>query len=212
MPDEIHKPLITWDHGTAWDFFASLEVIFTPGDYGLRASWAAGVRSRLSSGARDTLGVLMRIEMIPLAWIQTLDEPKTARVALEALEAMEPEDILPSLALNPRKTEPQDDMLRAIAAQGSWTREERDKIAETIHTCHGKAQIFRNDDLDAWIEAWAHVKEFGAAYRAGMREFYEVFFRDEEKRIAADVEMALANARGLSERLPPRELFEELSQ
>ena len=212
MPDEKRSPLIAWDHGTAWDFFASLFVIFTPGDYGLRASWAAGVRSRLSSGVRDTLGTLMHLEVVPVAWLHTLEEPKTARMALEALEAMAPEGILPALAINPRKSEPSDPFFREIAARGSWSQEERVKIEENLRTCGGDPRKVAAEEMDAWLEAWANPREFGLSLRAGLREFYEVFYRDEERRIAPDLDRARARAISLADRLSPRELFEELSQ
>ena len=212
MPEEKQNPRIIWDHGTAWDLFASLYVIFTPSDYGLRASWAAGVRSRLSSGARETLGTMMRLHMVPLPWLHGLDEPKTARVALDVLEALPAEEILPAIALNPRAPESHDDLLRAMVKRGSWTAAERSQVFESWRICNEKAGGLSAKDVDAWIDAWEHAREFGSSLRIGIREFYEVFFRDEERRIAADLEHALVNARTLAERLAPRELFEELSQ
>ena len=53
--DRTRLPELAWDIGTAYDFFISLSVLHTPEEFGLRASWAAGVRSRLSSAHRKTL-------------------------------------------------------------------------------------------------------------------------------------------------------------
>lgn len=38
-----------WDFGTAYDLFLSLHVLHEPDIFGLKASWAAGVRSRIPS-------------------------------------------------------------------------------------------------------------------------------------------------------------------
>jgi hypothetical protein len=48
-------PGLTWEIGTAYEFFISLYVLHHPDEFGLRASWAAGVRSRLDPEARKTL-------------------------------------------------------------------------------------------------------------------------------------------------------------
>ena len=49
------KPIIHWDWGTAYDLFASLHVLHHPEKFGLRGSWAAGVRSRLTVPQRTIL-------------------------------------------------------------------------------------------------------------------------------------------------------------
>ena len=46
---------LTWNFGTAYDLFVSLHVLHEPNRFGIRPSWAAGVRSRLSSDDRETL-------------------------------------------------------------------------------------------------------------------------------------------------------------
>jgi hypothetical protein len=43
------SPQLRWEFGTAYDLMMSLEVLHNPENFGLRASWAAGVRSRLDS-------------------------------------------------------------------------------------------------------------------------------------------------------------------
>src|SRR4030042_1091767 len=49
------RPTILWDWGTAYDLFASLHVLHHPEKFGLRGSWAAGVRSRLTVPQRTIL-------------------------------------------------------------------------------------------------------------------------------------------------------------
>ena len=41
---------LLWDIGTAYEFFISLYVLHEPEKFGVRASWAAGIRSRSRSG------------------------------------------------------------------------------------------------------------------------------------------------------------------
>ena len=48
-------PQLTWEIGTVYDLFTSLNVIHDPARYGLRGSWAAGVRSRLPVEQREFL-------------------------------------------------------------------------------------------------------------------------------------------------------------
>ena len=55
-PKEItFQPKLLWDIGTAYDFFVGLKVLHEPTTFGLRAAWAAGMRSRLPAEARETL-------------------------------------------------------------------------------------------------------------------------------------------------------------
>ena len=53
--DSSPSPRLGWDIGTAYDLFISLDVLLHPEDFGLRASGAAGVRSRLTTSERETL-------------------------------------------------------------------------------------------------------------------------------------------------------------
>ena len=79
------EQLIRWDIGTAYDFFASLVVLHNPERYGLRGSWAAGVRSRLPAAERETLPSCWEV-LWPMRWVYTLPAPKDAATALAVLE------------------------------------------------------------------------------------------------------------------------------
>jgi len=212
VPEPAKSPELLWDSGTAYDLFASLCVIHTPGDYGLRASWAAGIRSRLTPGARDVLALAVPLMMIPLTWLYAMEGPKTARAALDRLESMPPEEILPTLMLNPRKPDVCDDLLRGITARGEWTPADRDSLLGCGECTHLKQLSEKPEALARWLDAWARPAAFGAGYRAAMREYYEVFYREEERRIAGDVERGLAHAQELAGRLAFEALFDELSQ
>ena len=49
------SPHLAWDQGSAYELFVSLMVLHDPERFGLRASWAAGVRSRLPAAERKLL-------------------------------------------------------------------------------------------------------------------------------------------------------------
>ena len=57
------KTKIHWDIGTAYDLFISLRVLQEPEQYGVRASWAAGVRSRMSVEHRNVLEQWLSAEL-----------------------------------------------------------------------------------------------------------------------------------------------------
>ena len=46
---------LTWDMGTAYDMFISLEMLHNPKTYGIRSAWAVGVRSRVPQPEREIL-------------------------------------------------------------------------------------------------------------------------------------------------------------
>ena len=82
----IHiSPTIEWDYGTAYEFFISLHVLHQPEHFGIRASWAAGVRSRIPSAERKLLEDIYSLTGVPMAWINSLPAPKDALTALWAL-------------------------------------------------------------------------------------------------------------------------------
>ena len=65
---QSQSPQLTWDIGTAYDFFMSLEVLHHPDDYGLRASWAAGVRSRRGRSWCGAFGSVRAPSLIVPPW------------------------------------------------------------------------------------------------------------------------------------------------
>ncbi len=60
---------LTWDMGSAYDLFLSLLVLHNPDTYGLRPSWAAGVRSRLPAAERKLLEEISPFIWVPIHWI-----------------------------------------------------------------------------------------------------------------------------------------------
>jgi DNA-binding transcriptional ArsR family regulator len=206
------EPRLSWDHGTAYDLFASLYVIHLPTDFGLRASWAAGIRSRLSPESRDVLAVAALYLNIPGQWLLALPQPKVAHSVLDALEAMPPGEILPRLASEPGSSEPCEVLIRKVLEQGRWDEADLDAYRSCMGSAHAKTPAGDRESVARWLDCWAKPERFGEVYRRGLREFYEVFFREEERRIIPDLERSLEHARELAGRVTVAELFEQLSR
>jgi DNA-binding transcriptional ArsR family regulator len=214
MAEPVSAPTITWDSGTAYDFFVSLNVINAPAEYGLRPSWAAGIRSRLSAPSRMVFSNAMAKMFPSVWWISGLPQPKQARNVLELLEDMKPEEILPSLCMDPGCVEGCGGVPAQVYKKGTWDESDVEKyLQEESRAIGSNAQkAIDKDSVRKWLDWWSKPAEFGSALRAGLREYYESFFREEERRIAPDLERALDHARELASRLPLPKLFEELSQ
>jgi DNA-binding transcriptional ArsR family regulator len=214
MPEQAAgaSPKISWDHGTAYDFFASLYVIHAPSDFGLRPSWAAGIRSRLSSESRDVFAVTAIHMNMPAPWLLGLPQPKPARSVLDALEAMRPEEILPTLTSEPGSHEQCELLVRKVLDQGHWDEADVEAYRSCMDPAHKKKPAGETQTIGRWLDCWAKPDRFGESFRRGMREYYEVFYREEERRILPDLERSLARAQDLAGRVSTAELFEKLSR
>ena len=97
---------ISGKFGTAYDFFISLYVLTQPDRFGLRPSWAAGVRSRLPLEQRKFLEETLDIIPVPFGWLNQPDwQPKDAATALAVMAAMPASERLPAL-LSGRNSSP----------------------------------------------------------------------------------------------------------
>jgi DNA-binding transcriptional ArsR family regulator len=206
--EQVIQPRLSWDFGTAYDLFVSLAVLHRPDDFGLRPSWAAGVRSRLPAAERRTLEELQPSIWVPLHWIHNLPEPKDAATALAALRQIPPHQILPTL-VNPNdlnyQTAP---VLQRVAEKRAW--EESD--LEALKTRLRKGTGLHRRSLAKLLDCWARPDEAGRIFLAGLEAYYEVFFAEEERRILPALQASLEGAQGLAGRLPLSALLEELSQ
>ena len=61
--------ILSFDLGTGYDLFVSLWVLHHPANFGLRPSWAAGVRSRLAPDQRSFLERTQSFLPVPQAWL-----------------------------------------------------------------------------------------------------------------------------------------------
>ena len=210
-------PRLTWDFGTAYDFFVSLYVLHEPDKFGLRGVWAAGMRSRLPAAEREFLEeVEGTVTGPPLPWVYSLPAPKDAVTALRALGSIPAAERLPALVfccseggLAEAKT-----VLLDVAARQAWDEQDLDSLREAIrpYVKEKGHDMPARKKLATELEWWSRSEEFGERYLKALAAYYEVFFAEEERRIAPALQDALARAQALAAELSIAELVEELSQ
>jgi DNA-binding transcriptional ArsR family regulator len=203
------SPRLTWDSGTAYDFFMSLEVLHHPDEYGLRASWAAGVRSRLPSAERKMLEEIQDFLWLPMHWIHNLPAPKDAATVIWAMRQI-PAGERPVQLVNLHET---DDAVcetfRKVVERRTWDKNDLDSI-KSILDKHNKTHLAKN--LPALLDWWSRPDELGELYLSALESYYKGFFAEEEKRIAPILRSELERAQELAQRLDLPDLLVELSQ
>lgn len=204
---------LEWDKGTAYDFFASLHVIHEPDKYGLRGSWAAGVRSRLPTAERELLQQAVD-GMWPFHWVYQLPRPKDATIALEVLEDMAPAERFATLSTMPEMPEPMLEVLHNVMARKSWNDEDVERLKACYEEDGHKNKIKASHDkkMRHHLDLWADAAASGEALLSALNAYYSEFFAEEERRIRPALEASLERAQALAEKLPLLELLDELSQ
>ncbi len=202
-------PAIHWDTGTAYDFFVSLFVLHHAADFGLRPSWAAGVRQRVPSPKREFLERLCSFAVVPLNWISSLHQPKDAPQALRAIADLAPADRLPALTLLPETPAEVREMLLGIANRHAWHSAEQEFLRTSY--LHRDA-LLEPVTLSNLLELSADPEGSGEMLLAALQEYYRVFFVEEEAHIRPALQKGLARAQELAERLSVDALIEELSR
>ncbi|MBT3274232.1 MAG: winged helix-turn-helix transcriptional regulator [Spirochaetales bacterium] len=203
---------LKWDIGAAYELFTSLFVIHNPSIFGVRPSWAAGVRSRIPADSRDIFTQSLPFLKSPLQWVHSLPEPKNGATVVGQLESINPEDVLSNIA---PMCGPEDEIglfFRGITGKGSWDEADICKFEKLVEPPAGKKHKINIDELSGWLNCWAHPVEFGTGFIRGISDYYESFFREEEKRIEPALQQGLADAQKKALSLSTEDLIEELSQ
>ena len=203
--------LIEWDSGTAYDLFASLVVLHEPEKYGLRGSWAAGVRSRLPAAERELLQQVKNI-IWPMRWVYSLPAPKDAVTALAVLSDMPAEGRL--AALTSALPAAAERLLHTVAARREWGESDLRDLMSTMQESEWRLQpaaVVRKSAGDV-LNFWANPVDNADRLLSALECYQEVFFAEEEARIRPQLDIALARAQALADRLPQAALLEELSQ
>jgi len=204
------KPNISWDKGSAYDLFVSLWILHRPDQFGLRPSWAAGVRSRLPIPLRDVLEESQKFISVPLAFIHDLPEPKDAAAALSALKALPPEGRLPALVFGSKsdeRTEEYKAFLMSLQGKQRLTARVEAQIKEGFRPSSRATKLV----LRSAFEAWADRKRFGEQLTKALEAYVENFYQEEEIRIIPAQEKALENTKALAEEKDVLSMVEELS-
>jgi DNA-binding transcriptional ArsR family regulator len=200
-------PKIIWEIGTAYELFISLHVLHNPDEFGLRASWAAGVRSRLSPDDRKTLEEANQLVFVPFPLIYSLPPPKDAASALWALKRLEAGKRLPALCEFHKE---EGVALQQIADSGKWDDSDLEAMREYYRREHKDAPPARV--MTRILDNWAHSAEFGERLVEALQSYHQVFFAEEEERIATSLRQGLSWAQELAAKVSLPELFETLSQ
>jgi len=214
------SPAVAWDFGTAYELFISLHVLHEPDYFGIRPSYAAGVRSRIPAAERKLLEEVYPLTGVPLKWLHSLPEPKDAVSALWALKQIPAAERMiklqrldqPYLGDNAEEMEKHKrfhESLLRIAAEGKWKSEDIDFFLKVF----GKKHVtLKKESLERAFDWWSKPAELGEGFLSAMQSYYQAFFEEEEKRVAPVLKAGLEKARALSATMNFEELFVELSQ
>ena len=211
------EPQLTWEVGTGYDLFISLDVLHNPDRYGLRGSWAAGVRSRLPVEQRDLLQVFLKHSMVwVIPWIVSLSEPKNSVDVLESLSEIPAAKRLSTLMAYTKWNNSIRDFLTTISDKGVWTEEDvgtlRTLINDALSKEGSKKKKLSDKELGETLAIWAEAERHGHGFLESLRTYHEVFFAEEEKRIKPALEKTVAHAQQLQKEMPLEALLNELSQ
>jgi DNA-binding transcriptional ArsR family regulator len=206
---------LDWDIGTAYDLILSLRSLFHPKEYGLPPPWAAGVRKRLSAQSQRDLKDFFSpsfgfLAYMPLQLILEIDGPKDGENFLAYVDAIPEQEfsrrIYRAISL--------DEELDRIAAKGLAGEEISDAEVEEYRRGIGRSRLASTPTAAEVRRLFAEMKTPALTkkrWMGALREYYVVFFAEEEKRLAPNLQKMLEQAQGLAETVSVPELIERLS-
>jgi len=204
---------ISWDMGTAYDFFASLKVLHYPAKFGVRGAWAAGVRSRLSQNERDFLEDVVELFSLPFIWVYNLPGSKDTDTVLYTIKQIPAAERLPTVLLSPLSDPLYVERLKKVSARSSWNEEDQDFVISRLRDKHKDNKYFFSPKrVEKLLDYFADAEGFGRNYLGVLQSYNEVFFAEEEKRIAPKIDEAFISAQKSAKELPLLKLLEELSR
>ena len=217
---EQTSPEIRWDFGTAYELFISLHVLHSPDYYGVRPSYAAGVRSRIPAAERKLLEEVLPLSGVPLKWLHDLPAPKDAISALWALKQIPPAERMIELHRLNQPSEQKDaeekehhakfnEILLRIATEGKWKPEDVEFFQKAFTR---KNENVKKDELVRYFEWWSRPTEFGEATLSALQAYYQSFFEEEEKRVEPILKAGVRRAQEMAGTKKFEEFFAELSQ
>lgn len=205
----MSETTIFWEWGTAYDLFASLRVLHEPGHYGLRPSWAAGVRSRVPVEHREILDQVQRFLFIPQQWILTLPAPKDVAAVLWFLGKLPPEERLLTLIKGVGTPTAVIEILKKLSHRGMYSPDDLEILRDAYQE-NGTAP--RSKNLTTMVELFSKPADSGGRYLAALNAYQRVFFAEEEEHIRPFLEEAIEKAKVLADQLSLEDLIEALSR
>ena len=209
---EAESTKITMDVGTAYDFFTSLFVLHAPKKFAVRGAWASGMLARLTPGSRETLSRARHVITCPVHMLPSLPEPKNVETLLWSLAQLDPTERLRRLAGSWDLQEAgSHSVLAEVADRGSWAEADRQRLSDSLQQARDAEKPPSEEKLDAMLDIWADAKAFGEAYLAALRNYYDVFFSEEEKRIGPAIQAAAERISNWAKKRSLPDLIEEIS-
>lgn len=202
------KTKIHWDIGTAYDLFISLRILHDPEQYGVRASWAAGVRSRIPAECREILSQAALLRLVPLTFVNSLNEPKDAAQLMEKLRSIPAGEILETLTIQPGMPEEIKELLLTTTASKRWSQEQTQFFIQRFGMEDNKQT---RQILTTLYDIWSNRKEFGEKLVPGLQAYIDTFFAEEEHRILPVLQQELSYARMRAGSRPLPAMLEELT-
>lgn len=204
------SPVLEWEFGTAYELLISLYVLHMPDQFGVRAAWAAGIRSRIPAAERKLLEDVVPFLGFPLAWIHNLPEPRDAISVLWALKQTPPaKRILKMTCVDECKSD-WDKMLMGVIERSSWNQADLDLIRQMAKK-EGDAGL-TDEKIARFLDRWAKQDELGEGYISALQAYHQAFFEEEEKRLQPILQTGMERARQLATKISTTDLFRELSQ
>jgi len=211
---------ISWDFGTAYELFASLHVLHESDFFGIRASWTAGVRSRIPAVERRLLEDVSPLMSVPMRWIHSLPAPKDAISALWALKQIPPAERMAKILCLECCQEEEDsekadkykafrEILLRVHETGARKTEDVDYF---VKMWSKESRPVKRETVERALDWWARPAELGEGFLAALQSYYQSFFEEEEKRLEPVLKAGLERAQSLAATLSIEELFVELSQ
>ena len=198
-----------WVSGTVHDFFISQFVLHHAERFGLRPSWAAGVRQRLSAPKREFLEKTQAFSPVPLEWMAALPAPADTITALDTLSRLGPAERWAALTLTPDMSPGVAATLEQISARKSWTPDEQEFLRTNYNR---RGDPLKAPVLESLLESWSHPVESGERLLEALREYHSAFFAEEEMRIRPILESAQAESQTLALEVPLETLVTLLSR
>ncbi len=209
---EVRPTKITMDVGTAYDFLVSLYVLHRPKQFGVRGAWASGMLARLTAESREVLSKAKELLGSPVHLVPSLPEPRNAETLLWHLSQWDPVDRLQKLGspwyLNECGCS---SLLMDVAKRGRWTEEDRQQLRDSLQRLKDSEKDVPDDMLSDTLDMWADAEAFSEGYMAALRNHYEAFFQEEEKRILPVIESAGERIAALAQTIDLPDLIEEIS-
>jgi DNA-binding transcriptional ArsR family regulator len=216
------SPALFWEYGTAYELFVSLYVLHKAEDFGIRPSFAAGVRSRIPAAERKLLEDIVPFFGLPLKWLHKLPAPRDAISALWALKQIPPaERMIRLVGLDetdpPPVADPKDqdqhkttmEILLRVAADGKWKPADLQYLEQMFAA---KKEGLKREMIERVLNWWSRPEELGEGCLSALQAYYQSFFEEEEKRIEPVLKSSLEHARKRASTLSLDDLFLELSQ